>query len=168
MTWVASYPCLDCDHAETGMQLPRLCGPTTYELVRTARNLLMPLGMKQPVALPSLARKFGGETWEEKRERLDAEWQPLVDAKHRKVHGYAHIEEIPAHLLGRELRDVYSCWTVPDKAFGVKLIATRDGAGFGAIPRTTWHATREEALAYARKALVQQGKHYAKKYGAAS
>jgi hypothetical protein len=144
------------------------CRPTTYELARTARNLLLPLSMKQPVALPSLARKFGEETWEERRERLDAEWQPLVDEKRRKVHGYAHIEEIPAHLLGRVLHDGYSRWTVPDKAFGVKLIATRDGVGFGAIPRMTWHATREEALAYARKALVQQGKRYAKKYGAAS
>jgi hypothetical protein len=118
--------------------------------------------------LEALIRKFGGETWEEKRERLDAEWAPLVDEKHRKVHGWAHIEETPAHLLGRELRDGSMCWTLPTKAFGVKLIATRDGAGFGAIPRTTWYATREEAIAYARKALVQQGKRYAKKYGGAS
>jgi len=124
--------------------------------------------MKEPVALPPRARKFGDETWEEKRFRLDAEWPPLVDEKHRQVHGYAHVEEIPAHLLGRELRDGSVHWTVPDKAFGVKLIATRDGAGFGAIPRTTWHATREAAITYAKKALAQQGKRYAKKYGATS
>lgn len=111
-------------------------------------------------------RKFGDETWEEHRFRLDAEWAPLVDEKRRKVHGYAHVEEIPARLLGRAFVDGSTHWTVPDKAFGVKLIATRDGVGFGAIPRTTWHATREEAIAYARKALAQQGKRYAKKYGA--
>ena len=121
--------------------------------------------MKEPVDLPSRVRNLGGETWEEKRFRLDAEWKPLLDEKRRWVHGYAHVEEIPAHLLGRELRDSYTCRTVPSEAFGVTIIATRDGASFGTISRTTWHATREEALTYARKALVQQGKRYAKKYG---
>ena len=116
--------------------------------------------------LESRTRTFNGETWEERHERLDAEWSPLVDEKRRKVHGYAHIEEIPVHMLGRELRNDFSCCTLSSKPFGVQIVATRDGAGFGASPPTTWHATREEALAYAQKALVQQGKRYAKKYGA--
>jgi hypothetical protein len=111
---------------------------------------------------------FGSETWEVKRVHLDAEWQPLVDEKGRAVHGYALIEETPAHMLGRVLEASFSRWTIGSKAFGVKLIATRDGKSFGAIPRTTWHATREEALAFAKKALSQQGKRYAKKYGAKS
>ncbi len=119
-------------------------------------------------SLEPRVRTFGGETWTEQRSRLDAEWAPLVDEKKRKVHGWALIEETPAHLLGRLLQDGSVHWTLPAKAFGVQLIATRDGMGFGAIPRTTWHATREEAIAYAKKALVQQGKRYAKKYGAKS
>lgn len=124
--------------------------------------------MKEPVALQPQSRQFGGETWEVKRERLDAEWAPLLDEKNRKVHGYAHIEEIPANMLGRTLKESYTTENLSDKAFGVKLIATRDGKSFGAIARTTRYATREEALAGARKALVQQGKRYAKKYGGAS
>jgi hypothetical protein len=111
---------------------------------------------------------FGGETWEVQRTRLDAEWKPLVDEKGRQVHGYAIVEETPATLLGRVLKEGYSSWTIPAKAFGIQLIATRDGKTFGAIPRTTYYATREEALAYAAKALIQQGKRYAKKYGASS
>jgi hypothetical protein len=111
---------------------------------------------------------FGDVTWEVTRERLDAEYAPLIDEKNRKVHGWAHIEELPQHMLGRVLQDAWSSRTIGTKAFGVKLIATRDGYGFGAIPRTTWYATREEALVFARKALVQQGKRYMKKYGAKS
>ena len=124
--------------------------------------------MNEPVALQPSIHKFGGETWEVKRERLDAEWAPLVDEKKRKVHGWAHIAEIPAHMRGRVLEDGSMRQSIGTKAFGVRLIATRDGNGFGASPPTTWYATREEALAYAQKALVQQGKRYAKKYGSAS
>lgn len=124
--------------------------------------------MKEPVALQSRIRTFGGETWEIKRERLDAEWQPLVDEKNRRVHGWAHIEELPARMLGRTLEEGSSRLTLGTKAFGVQIIATRDGLGFGALPPTTRYATRDEALAYARRALAQQGKRYAKKYGAKS
>ena len=124
--------------------------------------------MNDLVDLQPSVHKFGGETWEVTRVRLNAEWAPLIDEKRRKVHGWAHISEIPARMLGRELADGSMRMTIHTKAFGVQLIATRDGMGFGASPPTTWYATREEALAGARKSLVQQGKRYAKKYGGAS
>jgi hypothetical protein len=124
--------------------------------------------MNEPVDLQPSIEKFGRETWEVKRMRLDAEWAPLVDEKNRKVHGWAHIEEIPARMLGRVLESGSTRWTLSSKPFGVQLIATRDNKGFGASPPTTWYATREDALAGARKALVRQGRRYAKKYGGAS
>jgi hypothetical protein len=123
--------------------------------------------MSTPIDLQPSVHKFN-ETWEVKRMRLDAEWKPLVDDKNRKVHGWAHIEEIPANMLGRVLVQGSSQTTISSKPLGVQLIATRDGRGFGAIARTTWYSTYEDALAGARKALVQQGKRYAKKYGTSS
>lgn len=167
---VSRTPLVEDGAPLTGDGCRRTQGPWSHTCApsRTARHVLFPQLMKEPVPLPPLVRTYGGETWEEKRERLDADWQPLYDEKHRKVHGWAHIEEIPAHMLGRELRDGSCGLTLASKAFGVKLIATRDGLGFGALPRTTWHGTRDEALSYARKALAQQGKRYAKKYGGAS
>lgn len=116
-------------------------------------------------SLKPQVHKSCGETWEVARERLDAEWLPLVDEKGRTVHGYAIVEEIPAHMLGRVLVDGSFSQTIGTKAFGVTIVATRNGKAFGASPRTTRYATREEAIASAQKALVQQGKRYAKKYG---
>jgi len=124
--------------------------------------------MKEPVALGSSVHRFGHDTWEVKRERLDAEWTPLVDEKRRKVHGWACVEEVPPHMLGRTIDHGTARLIFSAKPFSVQLIATRDGQGFGAFSAQTWYATREEALAHARKALVQQGKRYAKKYGGAS
>ena len=123
------------------------------------------LGM-QPT--DSYQRSFGGETWEVTRYRVDAEWQPLTDEKGRKVHGYAVIEQIPERMLGKSLKDSYSNLTIGDKAFGVRIYATRNGTTFGAMPATTSYATLDEAVAHTKKALVQQGKRYAKKYGGAS
>jgi hypothetical protein len=123
------------------------------------------LGM-QPT--DSYERSFGGETWEVTRYRLTAEWQPLTDEKGRKVHGYAIIEQIPERMLGKSLKDGYSNLTIGDKAFRVRIYATRNGADFGAMPSSTAYATLSEAIAHTKKALAQQGKRYAKKYGGAA
>lgn len=128
----------------------------------------MSRSMKEPVDLQPSIEKFGGETWEVKRMRLDAEWAPLVDEKNRKVHGWALIEEIPARMLGWTLENGLMSLHISSKPFGVQLIATRDNKGFGASPPTIRYATREDALAGARKALVRQGRRYAKKYGGAA
>ena len=126
------------------------------------------------VVLEPSSRTFGSETWEVKRERLDAAWKPLVDEKGRKVHGWALIEETPPHVLGRVLVNEHGSYPTAmvininaNKPFSVQLIATRDGKNFGRVYSTAWCATREEALAYAKKALIQQGKLYKKKYGGA-
>jgi hypothetical protein len=116
-------------------------------------------------SLKPQVHKGCGETWEVARERLDAEWLPLADEKGRTVHGYAIVEEIPVHMLGRVIVEGSFSQALGTKAFGVSIIATRDGKAFGASPRTTRYATREEAITSAQKALVQQGKRYAKKYG---
>lgn len=109
---------------------------------------------------------FGVETWKVVCERVEPEYATLRDDKGRVVHGYAVVSETPAHMLGCTLHSPHGVTlTVPSLPFKVALIATRDGARFGAIPRSTWHATREEALAHARKALAAQGKRYAKKFG---
>ena len=122
-------------------------------------------------ALEPSSRTFGSETWEVKRERLDAAWKPLVDEKGRKVHSWALVEETPPHMLGRVLVHEHTIYqtamVINAKAFGVQIITTRDGKNFGRVYSTAWHATREEALAYAKKALVQQGKRYVEKYGSA-
>ena len=124
--------------------------------------------MKEPTALEPRVNTFGSETWTEKRERLDAEWEPLIDEKRRKVHGWALISEVPANMLDRTLTNGPMRWIIGPKAFRVLLVATRDGEEFGALPRTTGHATHEEAIKYARAALAQQGRRYSKKYGTRS
>jgi hypothetical protein len=119
----------------------------------------------QPIALQPGTRRFGNETWETRRERLDAEWTPLVDEKNRRVHGQAFIEETPAHMLGREIHDGSCRMTIDSRPFGVRLVATRDDKAFGALARTTRHATHTEALRAAQRGLTAQGNRYAKKYG---
>jgi hypothetical protein len=109
--------------------------------------------------------KFGDETWETKRERLDAEWTALVDERNRMVHGCAFIEETPAHMLGREIFDGSCRMTIDVRPFSVQLVATRDNKAFGSLARPIRYATREEALAAARRGLSAQGKRYTKKYG---
>jgi hypothetical protein len=173
ISWVGTHPCLegheltgDRCQSETGCRVTQGAPTSTCdENGAGTRSALTKVMTLVTIALAPRVRTFGGETWEEKRARLDAEWEPLVDEKKRKVHGWAHIEEIPAHLLGRVLSEGSVHRAIGYMAFGVQLIATRDGMGFGASPRTTWYATREAAIAYARKALAQQGKRYAKKYG---
>lgn len=125
--------------------------------------------MNDPVDLKPSTHEFNNETWVVKAQRLDPEWSPLTDEKGRKVHGWARIEETPAHMLGRVLSSgVFGKLTISDKAFEVRLVSTRDGKAFGAYHHGTHYATREEAINAARKGLVQQGKRYAKKYGGAS
>lgn len=121
--------------------------------------------MSDPRPLPTCQRKQGVETWIETRERLDAEWAPLRDERGRVVHGHAIITETPAEMCGRDLKDTYSTLRI-HAPFSVSIIATRDGAAFGAIPRSTGHLSRESALEHARRALALQGKRYARKYGA--
>jgi hypothetical protein len=121
--------------------------------------------MSNLIPLPSRKHSFGGETWQENRYRLDAEWSALTDEKNRRVHGYAVIGETPADMLGRELTQDRSHLRTGTRAFTVEIIATRDSYAFGAMPRVMSFATLEEAMAHARKALVQQGKRYAKKFG---
>lgn len=105
--------------------------------------------------------------WESKRERLDADWRAVRDQYKRVVHGYAVITETPAEIVGRVFRSEWgSTMTMSSLPFSVSIYATRDSRGFGAIPRATSHATREEAVAHARRALAQQGKRYTKKFGA--
>jgi len=123
--------------------------------------------MTTTIPLATRVHKFDDKTWEERRERLDAEYAPYTDDKGRKVHGWACISETPAHMLGLTLVSKHGMrWMIGSKPFTVELVATRDGKGFGALPRRTSYATREEALAHARSALVAQGKRYAKKFGA--
>ncbi len=123
-----------------------------------------------PVATPLPAQRhvMGDDSWEVARERIDAAWFPMVDAKGRVVHGYAVISETPSHVLGRTLKSKSgsTSWNLGTLPFRVALIATRDGGTFGAIPRETAHATRELAHAHAIRALRQQGKRYARKFGA--
>lgn len=120
--------------------------------------------MNAPRPLPPCDRALGPHRWTEQRERLDAEWSPLRDEKHRLVHGHAIITETPVEMCGRDLADGSYKLRI-HAPFGVSIVATRDGAAFGAIPRSTGHLTRELALEHARSALVQQGKRYARKYG---
>lgn len=82
------------------------------------------------------------------------------------MHGFAVISETPAHLLGQTLREGSCSRTFGTKPFHVELVATRNGKAFGALPRVTAHDDRDAALEHARRALVQQGKRYAKKHAA--
>ncbi len=120
--------------------------------------------MSNLIPLPSRKHSFGGETWQENRYRLDAEWSALTDEKNRRVHGYAVIGETPPHLLGRHLQERNTHLAFGTLGFSVSIIATRNDVAFGAIPSMSMHATLESAVAYARKALVQQGKRYARKF----
>lgn len=119
-----------------------------------------------PNTMTKRSHTFGGVTWETTTERITAEWIPLTDEKGRTVHGYATLTEIPADMLGRTLTETSwnGRYTISTKAFAVEIHATRNGERFGALPRTTHYATREEALAHVAKALAAQGARYAKKY----
>lgn len=121
-------------------------------------------------------------TWE----KLTIEDYGLRDEKGRTVGGYAHIQK--TQLLARIATDgtlIFPTW-VKDPvghngtwryddgaaaadaahivAFDVEIRATRNGATFGAIPRSTYYATIEQARVAARKGLDNQRKRYAKKY----
>jgi hypothetical protein len=108
---------------------------------------------------------IGNVTWETTNERIVATYAPLTDEKCRIVHGYAVLTETPADMLGRTLTTQWGTTVAfGDKAFRVRIFATRNGENFGANPSATVYATRAEAVAHAHKALTAQGVRYAKKY----
>lgn len=83
--------------------------------------------------------------------------------------GYAIISEIPVRLLGRTLTDRWgSRITFRSTPLGVRIHATRDGSDFGASPGSTGYETRELAIAGAIRGLADQGKRYARKFGASA
>lgn len=65
----------------------------------------------------------------------------LIDERGRRVGGQAHIDPEGAQ------------WSV-------RIIATRDGVGFGAIRRRTYHATRDAAVHDGARKLTRQGERY--------
>jgi hypothetical protein len=109
---------------------------------------------------------MGAESWEVQRSRIDAEWTPMYDENHRRVHGYALIEERPADLNGRTLVDRYSSRTFSMLPFSVRIYATRDGYSFGPLPPSTSYASMDAAIKHARSALAKQGSRYACKFRA--
>lgn len=101
--------------------------------------------------------------------RIEAAYPALVDAKGRCVSGYAIVTEYAASDVGTVVTEGMVTHRGPALPFVVKTYATRDGKQFGAsFPRGTVYATREEALAGARKSLVTQGRRYAKTFGGAA
>jgi hypothetical protein len=98
--------------------------------------------------------------------RIEASYPARSDPKGRRVSGYAIITEYAASDVGRVETNGAVTSHGPALPFVVKTYATRDGQQFGAsFPRGKLYATREAAIAGANKALMAQGKRYAKTFG---
>jgi hypothetical protein len=98
---------------------------------------------------------------------VESEWS-FVDEKGRKVSGGVSVFE---HVRSVQLRDAngsacYEREYFKTGSWSVNVKAYRNNERFGALTRDTTFATLAEAQAAAVSKLAEQGKRYAKKYGA--
>ena len=96
----------------------------------------------------------------------------LVDAKGRAIGGEAILKKLEADEIDPVAAGYSWYYSTADKKapgeYKLFVYATRNGVGYGASPRGTFYKTAEAALVAAEKALVAQGKRYARTFPAAT